>query len=726
MRLKHLTSAIASLFIAASGQAAEEAASGSSGGGLGDTINEVRSAVGKGGSGSSSSSGGWGQVAEKALGGKSGSSDSSSASASSGSGGLAGAASGLLGGGGSSGSADSSSGGASGGASGGGDLQSKAISSVGNYAGSLISSTPTVERIAYRSQVVYLPRLELDGAVGNPFSAGGDAMFPLISSNHSIFYADVLTNFDTNNRNIFSGGLGYRHLGSETEMIWGLYGFFDYGKSKQNEYYPQATAGFEIMSNIVDFNVNAYIPVGTTEKQTGTYVTPVSTGHKLNLQTTNQFDTALAGVDTEIGFKVIPSLFHPLRAYVGYYHYGFGSVPKSINGAKLRLEQTINYSVRLFANMRYDAVFDAEWQLGVRWYIGGVRQSQEDYNSYDALRSRMMDVVPRNRSITTVQSDQVVDANSDFDVYYVNKNIAAGGTGTVENPFHTIDDALTQAKSGDKVYIYDGSYTMADDLSIAAGVSLMGSGSALQDRGYTFIAQGDAPTLNFTTTGKAVTLAEGSGLAGLNLSNATTEGSGVYVNAKNVTVSEVNTSKFKYGFEVDSATDTVTFDNVNATGAIALGGAGLHVADTAKNITVKNSTFSNNYRGVTLLQASNVTLDTVSANNNVAAPDSSGIYINGAKGVTLDNITAFGNGDQLGAATSGASGIDILTGSEVTLGSINAGHNGRVGVDIESGATVKYDADKVTGEDNGLALSTSDQAHDCLILKDGTCVKTNT
>ncbi len=585
-----------------------------------------------------------------------------------------------------------------------------------NDANNLLSSSDDdkVEQTHYQSLAEFNSRLMLGVQSGNYTTGALDFMYPILNSSNSLFYVNALGNYNSLNPYQASLGFGYRSIAGYDHFIWGLYGFYDFLQSKNKHNYNQATGGVEFMSENIDFHMNAYFPFGPTEHFVRDISEPaLPIGHSLEGLDTDLFEDAEKGMDTEIGTTVWRNAYHPLRAYIGYYHYGFGGQGASINGASSRLEQVINTYFRINANYRYDAENKNQWVVGLQLFLGGVKQTTVNLNSFEQLRGRMMDPVQRYGLFTSEHSVSTY-VTAPFDVYYVKATAVAGGDGTYEHPYQSVAQALQQATNpGDVVYIYsvgNNTYTINGGLTPATGVTVQGSGVALTYNGITFLPAIAAPTLSFNTASGAsgFTLVDNTQLMGINIVGTTTTGNAILVQGNNVTIQNVSIGPavagqqaFNFGINIDGQSSNTTINNFAIqsiyNSAIYSGGA--------SNINLTNGSVTNSNVGVTFIQVNGLTMNNIQANNN----SGNGVTLYGVQNATLTNITANGN------TGFGSNGINITgASSDISLNNITVDDNSGPGINIMGGTNIELNLGSIhaSGNYNG----------GCQVVQNGNCL----
>ncbi len=246
-------------------------------------------------------------------------------------------------------------------------------------------------------------------------------------------------------------------------------------------------------------------------------------------------------------------------------------------------------------------------------------------------------------------------------IWFVNGAAAAGGNGTLNQPFQTLASVPAVDSANDRVFVFTGTYP--NGLTLLSGEQLIGQGAT----GTTFdaffgitppagtIAR---PTINGTrpTLQGTVTLNTNSAVRGLNLSTGSATGLNDPDGAiTGVTVSEVSsTTTTGTAVNLTNAGGTLSFTSISANGAAngivlntttgsftvtGTGGAGT-------GGTIQNSTGP----GISLTSASAVSLAFMNIQN--GADD--GIRGSSVTGLSLNGVQVTSNGNAAGEA-----GIDL-------------------------------------------------------------------
>ena len=128
--------------------------------------------------------------------------------------------------------------------------------------------------------------------------------------------------------------LGYRHLFSDEQQMFGVYGAWDRKKTLYDSYFNQITVGAEYWNQSWFVGGNVYKPIGDTSKLLNQQITSVPVPPFDNQQITvdKLHEKAMPGADAEVGYEFIEGLV----GYVGGYYFGASGVD-TICGPRARL-----------------------------------------------------------------------------------------------------------------------------------------------------------------------------------------------------------------------------------------------------------------------------------------------------------------------------------------------------------------------------------------------------
>lgn len=389
--------------------------------------------------------------------------------------------------------------------------------------------------------------------------------------------------------------LGHRILSDSGKRVIGTYVSFDKRNTGSNAF-NQVGLGFESLGD-VDFRANAYLPVsnGRQPMNDGYTGGAVFSGNNLFLQ--RRYETALHGIDAEIGTRLTRLGSGDIRAYAGGYYLGGDNIEDTF-GWKARIAANPTDALNLNITVQNDPLFNtsALFTIGLTFPGSGASRAKTDQ---ERLIARMADFTER-QAIIPVARDVQFDfsrpatiinpvAASGQQTRFIQVAAGGTGTGTGEAPLGTgsLVSTVTSATPGTIVYVNGApSVTLANTLTVPAGVQLLSSGPV--------------QTINTVEAGNIRLPGSGSGLFPVLTGTPVIAGNGLVRLSSNTTVSGFDVRIPTTGFAAPAGVPT----NVDARGIV---GSGI------SNVTIANNFVSNARREA--IDLSEVT-GNVAINNN--------------------------------------------------------------------------------------------------------------
>jgi hypothetical protein len=533
----------------------------------------------------------------------------------------------------------------------------------------------------------WLPNVSVSAQGGDDVSGAKVTEFdPIWQDLNSLLYARLGFGTLASDNMIASGGLGYRAQASDG-WIMGLYGGFDFTKTRYSHSFTQASLGAEAMSANWDLRVNGYVTLDQQLKDI-----PGSSG--LFLQGTQiallkgQI-AAYSGVDGEVGYRVYNTDDIDVRLFAGGFTFGSGPArhssmgqsfkvgPQVIAGpmgrAEIELYNLHRFGVDLFGSqsrltlsgeVSHDDVRGTTGYAGVSLQIPiGGPDSDEDQ---DELDRRMVDPVRRQDYVLTEKTlgapEPVIISNGHITsqptntVYYVDNTT---GAGTYADPT-TLHDATARGPVNQFVVLTDRQGPVnASGVTVKSGETVVGPGTftvrgTISGRSFTHdFAPHSGPVTVTSSDPDVITLQNNVNLYGFTIAGPFTNAiyghnvTGVHLSG--LTISGGGTGQNGIYFHDDDGTSTnVSVDNSTMTG----------ITQDGIKLAFDNAT------GTTADATANLTALTVTAGHNGVALDST---ISGGSQETtylgVHNSTLSGGSMGLsatGSATVGASLSQIV------------------------------------------------------------------
>jgi hypothetical protein len=571
------------------------------------------------------------------------------------------------------------------------------------------------------------PTIDFEAKVGNSRDLGTTRfMVPLLQDNNGMLFGDVRVTRDSLGNDEYNAGLGIRQVlrTNDHPFILGGYGFFDYRRSDNDVNHQQITFGAEILTEQWDLRANVYQPI-TDEEIIGS----AGSGTPSTINLVDQqliftpgagggqiIETPLQGFDLEIGRKL--PFYAPISLFGAYYYFD-DSLAERIEGYRVRGEWEFNDYLMLTAEHNEDPVRDDTQYVGIRVTVPFQAFQDDETARLTAIGDRMMDPIIRDVDIVTNTSqtgggqpgDEVVlnsPNGTDARVIYVDNSHSGAEDGSSDNPYTTVEAALTAANPYDTIYIRTGSgayIPTAGSFDIAQELRVVGAGSALTVNtdfidaptgvdlssfdNQVLIASATAPSIDddggaaaFNVTGGDVvelsgmdfaTFNSGSGSATVDIGNVSN------LNLSNLSFAEISGSGNPNAINILTNTGgiyTANFDDItvsnmtgNARGIFMVAdGSGVELNATTSNIDI---TASNTGTGLYLQSQNDGTLDTSFDNLSIDAA-SFGIFYGSDNGgeTTLDITNSrIANAGDTGilSLTNGGTGFNRLEVSNTTF-----------------------------------------------------------
>jgi hypothetical protein len=217
------------------------------------------------------------------------------------------------------------------------------------------------------------------------------------SSESEVAFADArVVNFDHWDRWEFNAGGGYRRYLDKFDVVGGLNLFYD-GRQTDTNFFHQIGVGAEALFDRWEVRCNGYFIVGPHEQVASDSFDAAIVGNQMVVDRMRIFDTAMGGVEAEVGafLPVLPE-FSP-RAYVGIYHYSAEHM-QSATGIRGRIEAWLGTHCSIHFAIQHDDVFNTTVSGGVALHFGGPREGCQGCRSVD---ERLGQRVVRDPDIVT-------------------------------------------------------------------------------------------------------------------------------------------------------------------------------------------------------------------------------------------------------------------------------------------------------------------------------------
>jgi trimeric autotransporter adhesin len=533
------------------------------------------------------------------------------------------------------------------------------------------------------------PGLGYESSFGSVYGFVPFAQTPGIS----LGYAEARLNLTTSGANL--GGnllLGYRHYLQDSNLILGGYVGYDIRDTGLSTF-SQVGAGVEVLGRNWEGRLNGYIPVGNTRNMTSEVSSSLGSSlSNLNfqqnllfatLQQTTQvdrsFESALGGMDVEVGTKLVGWRNGNLRGYVGGYVYG-GEGTNTFAGFRSRLALQQGNTYRGGIALTTDGEFGTQVAFSIGIGFGGVKGKPKDLVQESRI-ARLGGAVDRQSNIVvqdqfdrqivqTPMGDYVVNNPATGQPWYfvhVTPGVT-GGTGTVESPLSTTTTAFaaTQGDGNSIVYLQSGNNSGLSGFTIPAQVQVLSTGpqqfipASVEGQLFTPQLPGSG-TGNLPLVTGTVTMSSYTTLNGFSISPEVNQPGVLGVDVSNVTVANnriQTTGDQAYGIAFLNSTPnasqtnslTIANNTVSTSGAAAFGIV-VGVTDGA---------------GIGTVQVSNNTISTTGR-------DADGIFLFADTQGSIGSAQVSSN--LVSTIGTEAEGINIQTGPEAKISTVQVKNN---------------------------------------------------
>jgi len=507
-------------------------------------------------------------------------------------------------------------------------------------------------------------------AVGRDISITPLELFPFYLMDSSLIFSDMRLFINNEGRLGGNAGLGYRYFHSGFDRIFGASFWFDVDNTTTDTF-QQLGLSLESYGQIIDFRSNYYFPVGNTSRQTGLVLAPGSARFFNNNVLYDQIRVtreAMQGMDMEVGVP-IPGRWSEdrnVRAYAGWYHFD-GDYVEEIWGWKTRLQGNLLAALDVHVEVSNDTVYNTQVSIGGAWTFGRLHRSKMMQTT---TLGRIGEHVTRNYNVVAPKQRRlerdIVAVNPETGDAYVVRHVSTNGggtdSGTVENPYDTLAEAI--AAGGDIIFVHADSVFTGADASVALdpGMRLLGEGNGVDHYiqvprlGNLLLPRATSGTSRpefRNSVGDSITLASGSEFSGFHVLNSSGRGivgSGI----NNVTLRNVSvTSSTGAGVYLENLGGTSLVQNLTVNNSV---GNGLDVRGLTGRLDFLGTTTVANAFGTSInlegLGGNSVlTFDDVT----IAGRNGIGIRVDNADGlIEVQGTTSINN-----STSSAASAIDI-------------------------------------------------------------------
>lgn len=374
---------------------------------------------------------------------------------------------------------------------------------------------------------------------------------PVAGDNDTLVFTDLRGRFDDNDSHEGNFGLGIRQIMDE-KWIAGAYAYYDRRKSPNDNYFNQATIGFEALTPHTEFRINGYLPENEEKSVStgGGSSAAIATGGQFQIQTTGAaMERPLSGFDIEFGYGGNLSDKFELWGYLGGYYFdadGYDEVKGPRGRIELTYKDFINNGTRLTLGIesQHDDERGEQTFALARLRIPFSSFTGRKPEGLSALDRRMTSRIYRDVDIVTQESAPTVTTElasysnragtqiSGYTVVDTNDDVPASVTAAGNNSMIVIDGTA-------------GAVNPAGTISINNGQVVIGGGETVTVTGNNsginavITLPGARPTINGAGGASALSLAAGSEIINVDITGGT---NGVFVNGNLARISDITIS----------------------------------------------------------------------------------------------------------------------------------------------------------------------------------------
>jgi len=466
-------------------------------------------------------------------------------------------------------------------------------------------------------------------------------------------FLDGQAHLDEYGRMFANLGIGRRQYIDPVLVGVGVFGDFDGSRFTDRDFvhdFAQVGVSLDLIGDGWEARGNGYFPVGDTDFTLGNENT-LFFGNNILVQ--NGIDSALRGVDGELGVPIPWLQQWQSMCYIGGYHYDSDSI-MSFGGVSLRLQFNPMPWLTVTAAMTDDNTFGTNGILSVTYTGCGSRLPRGE--------ASLLNPFQRNDHIVRFNQEGIIainpETNQPWNAIHVDNSNVAPGTGTAEDPYTTLADAQNNSNPNDLIYVRTGAGAYSDGIVLQDTQFLLGDG--VDNPIPTQVGQFVLPALNpgggpvvSNGAGAGVVLATDNVVRGFDLTNnvvgITTQGSPQAGNTLH-TIDQVDIDGGTNGVIINSGVGTYTFTDTNIGQTTTTGATSLQVQGAAPTVNYGGSiTNTNGF----VFDVSNTTGGSVNFSNG-------GLTDNGGTGANFSNVDGDVNvSSQLALNNSTAQGLNI-------------------------------------------------------------------
>ena len=278
--------------------------------------------------------------------------------------------------------------------------------------------------------------------------------------------------------------LAYRRYDLDWNRIFGGYVFWDGTQTPLGNQLQQLGLGVETLGQFVDARANVYLPDAFELRGA---LPSLFQGNNLIV---NRAEVAMTGVDAEAGVNLPEMLNTRTRVLGGGYHFN-GHGTQNTTGWKARVETEFNRNVWVDYSVQEDKLFGRTWNVGVtiryahRFLSHPASPASMDHkhfrgegvNATRDLSDRLSDPIRRLQNVVITQDDGVVATDAGgVPLGFIHVANGFAGTGTFENPYGTLTNALADGAAGTSLIYTPFGGTYVENVTLVPGSRVLSNG----------------------------------------------------------------------------------------------------------------------------------------------------------------------------------------------------------------------------------------------------------
>ena len=306
--------------------------------------------------------------------------------------------------------------------------------------------------LGYKPMIPFGPQVYFDANIddGLGYRDGSyrvNALLPHhLVANQSITFLDLAAAVTSEGEGAFNFGGGYRYYDRNRNRVTGVNAYFDLDSANGYNNYRRIGLGYESLGKYLDFRANGYAIAGSDSSLISSREIDNCTlvGNSILITTEETRESAFSGVDLEAGGPLPFLGRYGLNGYAGGYYLKSGDSDDTL-GYSLRGEALITDGLTANLTHTNDDTLGRNTWAGFTVSLTNWRQRR--FLKPRIVRQRLADPVRRSSRIHTNIDTQLVTTEavnaatgSAYSIVYVDPNLlTSGGTGTVEDPFSSLD-----------------------------------------------------------------------------------------------------------------------------------------------------------------------------------------------------------------------------------------------------------------------------------------------